>query len=112
MRIAIPVSDGVLCAHFGHCEEFVVLDVDTESRTVSGKQSLVPPPHEPGVLPRWLKEQGADVIIAGGMGMRAQNLFAESGVRVVTGAGAEPPEKLVAAYLAGTLVTGPNACDH
>ncbi|HVO12889.1 MAG TPA: NifB/NifX family molybdenum-iron cluster-binding protein [Vicinamibacteria bacterium] len=112
MRIAIPVAGGVLCPHFGHCEHFAVVDVDPQARTVSSTRSLVPPPHEPGVLPRWLKEQGADVIIAGGMGMRAQNLFAENGVRVVTGAAAEAPEKLVAAFLAGSLATGPNACDH
>jgi ATP-binding protein involved in chromosome partitioning len=112
MRIAIPVAGGVLCPHFGHCEQFVLVDVDAEARTVSGTRSLEPPPHEPGLLPRWLKGQGADVIIAGGMGVRAQNLFAENGVRVVTGAAAEPPERLVADFLAGSLVTGPNACDH
>ncbi len=112
MRIAIPVAGGVLCPHFGHCEHFVVVDVDTETRVVSSTRTLVPPPHEPGLLPRWLKEQGADLIIAGGMGMRAQNLFTEHGVRVVTGAAAEAPEKLVADMLAGSLVTGANACDH
>ncbi len=112
MTIAIPVAGGVLCQHFGHCEQFVVVDVDAESRTVSASRSLVPPPHEPGLLPPWLKQQGADVVIAGGMGGRAQGLFAEHGIRVVTGAPVAAPEKLVADFLAGTLVTGTNACDH
>ena len=112
MRIAIPVSGGVLCQHFGHCQEFVLVDVDPQTRAVSGTRRIEPPPHEPGVLPRWLKQQGADLVIAGGMGARAQSLFVENGVRVMTGAAPEPPERLVAAYLAGTLVTGANACDH
>jgi predicted Fe-Mo cluster-binding NifX family protein len=46
------------------------------------------------------------------MGSRAQGLFAARGIRVVTGASADSPERVVQAYLDGTLVTGDNACDH
>jgi Mrp family chromosome partitioning ATPase/predicted Fe-Mo cluster-binding NifX family protein len=112
MRIAIPIANGNLALHFGHCEQFVLLDVDEKTKQTTGQQLLTPPPHEPGVLPRWLGEQGATVIIAGGMGQRAQDLFAENGIKVVIGAPAETPEKLVAAYLDGTLVSGDNLCDH
>lgn len=112
MKIAIPVMDGRLCMHFGHCEQFALLDVDEATKKVTGKRMMTPPPHEPGVLPRWLHEQGATVIIAGGMGQRAQSLFAENGIKVVVGAPAEAPEELVSQYLAGTLVSGANACDH
>jgi ATP-binding protein involved in chromosome partitioning len=52
------------------------------------------------------------VIIAGGMGRRAQQLFAQNGITVVVGAPAETPEQLVSAYLSGTLETGGNLCDH
>jgi predicted Fe-Mo cluster-binding NifX family protein len=52
------------------------------------------------------------VIIAGGMGQRAQSLFAQSKITVVIGAAAESAERLVAEYLAGTLKTGENICDH
>ena len=86
--------------------------MDEKTKKVAGKQMLTPPPHEPGVLPRWLHEQGANVIIAGGMGQRAQSLFAENGIKVVVGAPAEAPEELVSQYLAGTLVSGANVCDH
>jgi Mrp family chromosome partitioning ATPase/predicted Fe-Mo cluster-binding NifX family protein len=112
MRIAIPIANGSLATHFGHCEQFSLLDVDEKTKQITAQQLLTPPPHEPGVLPRWLREQGATVIIAGGMGQRAQGLFAENGIKVVIGAPAESPEKLVAAYLAGTLVSGENLCDH
>jgi ATP-binding protein involved in chromosome partitioning len=112
MKIAIPLADGKLCMHFGHCAQFALMAVDEKAKTITDKQLLTPPPHEPGVLPRWLHEQGATVIIAGGMGSRAQGLFAENGITVVVGAPAEAPEKLVSLYLAGTLVSGANVCDH
>ncbi len=112
MKIAIPLAEDRLSAHFGHCQQFALLDVNEQSRTITARQSLVPPPHEPGVLPRWLHGLGANVIIAGGMGQRAQQLFAEQGIRVVVGAPAEAPDRLVADYLAGTLASGANLCDH
>jgi predicted Fe-Mo cluster-binding NifX family protein len=112
MRIAIPVADGKLSAHFGHCERFALLDVDPEKRAVLKKEEVPAPEHQPGLLPRWLAERGATVIIAGGIGGRAQGLFAEQGIRVVVGAPADAPEELVTAYLAGTLKTGDNVCDH
>ncbi len=112
MRIAIPIVAEKLCMHFGHCEQFALLNVDEKTKEITGKQVLVPPQHEPGVLPRWLGQQGVNVIIAGGMGQRAQSLFAESGIKVVVGAPGDEPEKVVAAYLAGTLRVGENVCDH
>ena len=112
MRIAIPLAGGRLCAHFGHCERFALLDVDAEKRAVLSKEEVVPPEHQPGLFPRWLAGRGATVIIAGGMGGRAKELFAECGIEVVVGAPSEAPDALAGAYLAGTLRTGDNACDH
>ncbi len=112
MKIAIPMADGKLCMHFGHCEQFALMDVDEKAKKVTGKQLLTPPPHEPGVLPKWLHDQGVNVIIAGGMGSRAQSLFSENGIEVVVGAPGDAPEKVAAAYLDGTLKAGENVCDH
>ena len=112
MKIAIPTANGKLAAHFGHCEQFALLEVDAEAKTVLNTDFLTPPAHEPGVLPRWLHEQGANMIIAGGMGQRAQGLFVENGIEVVVGAPALAPEAIVSAYLEGGLETGQNLCDH
>lgn len=112
MRIAIPLAAGRLAMHFGHCEQFALVDVDESAQNATGTELTTSPPHQPGMLPRWLHEQGANVIIAGGMGQRAQQLFAQHGIRVIVGAPAETPEKLVSAYLDGTLQPGPNVCDH
>ena len=112
MRIAIPIADGKLAMHFGHCEEFAVIDADPETKTIIRRESITAPDHQPGLLPRWLAERGVTVIIAGGMGERAQALFAERGIAVVVGAPSETPEAVAAAYLGGTLATGQNVCDH
>lgn len=112
MKIALPVAGGKLCMHFGHCEQFALVDADSKARKITGQAMLTPPPHEPGVLPKWLHGRGVNVIIAGGMGQRAQALFKENDIKVIVGAPADTPEKLVAAYLEGTLASGTNVCDH
>lgn len=112
MRIVLPLSGGLLCQHFGHCETFAMFDVSAEGGQVLGRTSATPPPHAPGVLPQWLHEQGVNLVLAGGMGSRAQTLFGEAGIRVVTGVPSLPAEEVVQAYLNGTLTTGVNTCDH
>jgi Mrp family chromosome partitioning ATPase/predicted Fe-Mo cluster-binding NifX family protein len=112
MRIAIPMAAGKLTMHFGHCERFALVDVDPGEKKILGKKELEAPEHQPGLFPRWLAQQGAQLIIAGGMGASAQRLFAESGIKVLVGAPAESPETVVTAYLEGTLQSGANVCDH
>ena len=110
MKFAIPLVEGVLCAHFGHCQEFAI--IDTDDGQIKGKELHTPPPHEPGVLPRWLGDMGVKVVIAGGMGRRALDLFSQRGIHVAIGAPSAQPETLVEQYLKGILITGENLCDH
>lgn len=112
MKIAIPTANGRLCMHFGHCEKFTLIDVEPTTKTIQKVEPVDPPPHEPGVLPHWLAERGADLVIAGGMGQRAQSLFEEQNIKVITGAPADTPEKIAQAYLNNALETGANGCDH
>ncbi len=111
MKFAVPTNDGKLCMHFGHCEAFALFDIDADG-TIINETYVTPPPHEPGILPPWLAQQGVRFVIAGGMGSRAQQLFAEQGVKVITGAQEADPRMAIESYLKGTLVTGANTCDH
>jgi len=86
--------------------------VEVEDNQIKNKETRVPPPHEPGVLPKWLHDLGTNVIIAGGMGARALDLFAQNNIKVIVGASALTPEELVKLYLDKTLQTGVNVCDH
>jgi Mrp family chromosome partitioning ATPase/predicted Fe-Mo cluster-binding NifX family protein len=108
--IAVPTANGMLSPHFGHCEHFLLFDI--QDSKITGVRTVDPPAHEPGVLPRWLHEQGANVIIAGGMGQRAQQFFIDFGIQVVIGAPTLTSQMVVEQYLSGKLETGDNLCDH
>jgi predicted Fe-Mo cluster-binding NifX family protein len=109
MKFAIPLADGKLTAHFGHCKEFALIDV--EDNQIKSRTVMEPPPHEPGVLPKWLSDLEANIVIAGGMGQRALMLFDQAGIRVITGASVASPESLVVSYLENSLESGNNLCD-
>jgi len=112
MKIAVPTANGVLCMHFGHCESFALIEVDDATRRITKREDVTAPPHQPGLLPPWLAERGVTVVIAGGMGQRAIDLFDRQGIRVIVGAPAQAPEELAQEYLAGRLKGGQNVCDH
>lgn len=112
MIIAIPCVENKLCMHFGHCQNFAFVSVNTDTKEIVSTEVKNPPPHEPGVFPKWVADNGATLVISGGMGQRAQQLFQQNGVDVLTGAPAEDPQKVARMYLDGSLVTGQNACDH
>jgi predicted Fe-Mo cluster-binding NifX family protein len=99
-----------MCNHFGHCQQFAVIRV--KEGVIDGEELHTPPPHEPGLLPRWLGDLGVNLILAGGMGQRALSLFTEKGIKVIIGAPNREPEGLVQEFLAGSLVSGQNGCDH
>jgi len=103
VKVAVPVTDGVLSGHFGHCVEFALFEVDAARGSILGRQDVPAPEHQPGLLPGWLSSHGADVVIAGSMGGRARDLFARHQVAVVAGAPEGDPRELVMAFLAGTL---------
>ncbi len=111
--IAFPVVDGNLSSHFGHAERFVFMRVRTASRELVSRKDLVPPAHAPGVLPAWLAEQGAQVVLAGGMGHHAQELLAAKGIQVVLGVEPLPVAEVCRRWREGSLAaSGANACSY
>jgi len=109
-RIAIPVVNGKLCAHFGHCEKFHIAVI--EDGKVKEEIEIVPPEHQPGLYPKWIKTQGVDCVIAGGMGEKAQALFKNEEVELFIGAPVKAAEELIKDYIHGVLKSGPNSCSH
>jgi len=112
MKIAIPLTNGKISAHFGHCEQFAIVDVDIDKKEVKSSELVTPPAHEPGLLPRWLSELSVQLVIAGGMGQRAQMLFNENNIDLIIGATDNTPQELVEQYLNNQLESGQNICDH
>ena len=112
MKIALPVQGEVLDQHFGHCKEFVFVEVSDATRTVMSLERYPAPMHEHGLLPRWLAEHKVQVVIVGGMGAHARQLLVSLGIEVISGAASAGPEQLVAQYLAGVLESVERGCSH
>ena len=112
MKYAIPMSGGKVATHFGHCEQFALIDVDEARNVIVGKEIIPSPGHEPGLLPVWLAEEGVSVVIASGMGSRAQELFRQNRIEVIINVMEDDPEKVVLDYIRGALEVGNDICDH
>ena len=112
MKIAVPVAEGKLSQHFGHCREVAMFEVDPQAKTILSTRLIPTPPHEPGRFPAWLKGQGADMVIAGGMGQRALELFQQADIQTIVGAPSELAETVVTVWLQGNLASSSNACNH
>lgn len=112
MKIALPLTfSNAFSRHYGAAARFAVFEVDDRKRAVVRKVIVEPQDSEPCGWPPLLRAAGADMVLAGGMGHGAQARMAEHGLKVLAGMPDLPPESLVAAWLAGTLAPGENACD-
>lgn len=109
MKIAIAKTGNEAAEHFGHCDSFMIYEV--EDGNILKETSLANPGHEPGVLPVFLKEQGVNVVIAGGMGSRAMQLFAANNIQTITGLSGTVKDVLTS-YLNNTLVGTNESCKH
>jgi predicted Fe-Mo cluster-binding NifX family protein len=109
-KIAVPVNNGILDAHFGHCKQLAIFELT--DKQVTNESLIDAPPHEPGLLPAFLSGKGVTDIIAGGMGQRAIELFNKAGVNVFVGAPALNARILVDRFMNQTIQFDANYCDH
>jgi len=107
MKIAVSCNGNQIWAHFGHCENFMIYDA--ENGKIVKEESVPNPGHKPGFLPNFLADRGVEVIISGGMGGGAVDIFNERNVEVVLGAQGEAREA-VEAYLRGELKSTGSIC--
>ena len=109
MKIAVATDGCMVATHFGRCPEYTIFTID--NGTITDKVVISNPGHEPGFLPEYLSKLGVTCVIAGGMGSKAQKLFSEKNIQVVTGVSGSVTE-VVNSYLAGSLQYGPSLCEH
>ena len=108
--IAIPLENGVLSQHFGHCQTFAIVNVEND--TITEIKEIVPPDHVPGLYPKWIAQIGVTDVIAGGMGQKAIELFNQQKINVFVGAPVKTAEELVIDFLNNNLNLNANYCDH
>lgn len=110
-KIAVPADEnGILDGHFGHCRFFNIFEIIDNQ--ITSQKNVVPPPHEPGVLPKWLAENGVTDVIANGMGEKAFKILTHFKINVHKGAPILESYKLVESLLNQTLELADISCNH
>jgi len=107
MKVATASEGKLVAMHFGHCEGFTVFE--TANGRITGREFFPNPGHKPGFLPVFLHGKGVEVVISGGMGQGAIDIFNEKGIKVVTGASG-PAEDAVNLFLQGKLESTGSVC--
>lgn len=107
MKIAIASENEMVTEHFGHCEIFNIFDV--ENNNIIKNESIQNPGHKPGFLPNFLNDMGVNVIISGGMGSGAIDIFNEKGIEVIIGATGNAKD-VAEQYLQGNLKSTGSVC--
>jgi len=108
LKIAISTDEGNFVSnHFGRCPYFTIIEIEDEE--ILSKGTIKNPGHQPSYLPNFLSEMGVTCIIAGGMGRRAQQLFAEKNIGIIVGVNGEI-DKVVSRIVSGELESGESTC--
>ena len=81
MKIAVASTGAMTTEHFGHCENFNIFDA--ENGVITGRESIPNPGHKPGFLPNYLGDLGVNVVISGGMGQGAIDIFNQRNIEVI-----------------------------
>ncbi len=109
MRLAIATENGVVAAHFGRCPQYTLVDLENGEEV--RRATIENPGHEPGRIPALLNDHRADVVVAGGMGRKAQDLFESMGIQQIVGVQGGI-DAIVTGCLDGTLEGGESLCSH
>ncbi len=78
--------DSLLSQHFGRCLYYIFVELDENKRIkrIEAKRNPFFQGHAPGLIPQFIAEQGADTVVAGGMGWRAIEWFRKLGIKPIT----------------------------
>ena len=107
IKIAVASENEMVTGHFGHCTNFNIFEADNGQ--ILKSESIPNPGHKPGFLPNYLNDLGVNVIISGGMGGGAIEIFNEKNIEVIVGAEGNALEA-AQAYLQGKLVSTGSVC--
>ncbi len=109
MKVAISTDQGYVSAHFGRCSTYTVVEIK-EGQMLS-REEIANPGHQPGFLPQYLSDKGVNCIIAGGMGPRAQALFAQKNIETIIGVQGTVDE-VIEKFIKQELEVGEDLCGH
>ncbi|MFA7075100.1 MAG: NifB/NifX family molybdenum-iron cluster-binding protein [Candidatus Izemoplasmatales bacterium] len=108
MRLAIAVKNNEIAEHFGHCDYFQVYNIS--NNIVESEEKIINPPHQKGLLPKFLKDNGIDSLITGNIGSLAVDKLEELGIEAVRGVKGSL-QQILKEYLKNTLVSTDDTCE-
>ncbi len=112
MKIAVPARDGLVDAHFGHCEYFQVFSLDEQKKIIN--EERVDPPEGCGCksnIVAVLAQMGVTHMVAGNMGEGAVHVLQSHGIQVIRGAAGNVKEA-AERFAAGTLADSGVGCEE
>lgn len=109
MKVAISTDQGYVSAHFGRCPSYTIIEI--REGNILSREEIPNPGHQPGFLPQYLSEKGVNCIVAGGMGPRAQDLFAQKNIETVIGVQGAVDE-VIKKFISQELEAGEDLCGH
>ena len=109
MKAAISTKNNMVTEHFGHCDYFMVYEI--EGNRIIGKNQIKNPPHQKGLLPKFLKDLGIDVVIAGGIGQMAVSLLEDLGISCFMNHQGLADD-VIQRYLSGNLTSKGEPCSE
>lgn len=111
MKIALPTRDGQIDDHFGHCDHFTIVTV--ESGAITNREKMASPEGcgcKSDIAPT-LAKQDVRLLLGGNMGEGAKNVLNANGIQVIRGCKG-PIDDVVEAYIKGQLKDNQELCDH
>ncbi|MFC2166184.1 NifB/NifX family molybdenum-iron cluster-binding protein, partial [Acidobacteriota bacterium] len=109
MKIAISTNQGFVSTHFGRCPSYTLFEI--KDGQISKKEEILNPGHQPGFLPNYLSELGINWVITGGIGSRAQSLFSQKNIDVISGIQGTPDEA-IKQFINKELEAGEDLCGN
>ena len=109
-KVAMPVMNGRLSEHFGHARLFQIYEIADD--VIVATQSKEPPPHQEGVIPRWLADEKVTDLLVGGIGPKAVEILYAKGINVYVNVEVDTADNVALDFINGSLKFGQNYCHH
>ena len=109
-KLAMPLEGNKLAHHFGHSRLFHFFEI--ENNKIINSYTKEPPPHQEGVIPRWLADEKATDLLVGGVGPKAVEILSAHGISVFVGVDSDEANNLALDFINGDLKFGQNSCEH
>lgn len=109
LRLAIAVSGEEVAQHFGHCDFFQIYNI--KDKKIVSEEKIINPPHQKGMLPKFLQEKQINAVITGNLGSLAVTNLEDLGIVPIRGVKGKVSDVLKA-FIDDALVSTDEICEE